>query len=158
MTSSLRSESTYPPEEFERLARWVLDGPGQLAGLRAGLTARLRQAGAQYSGGLTGVADQMVLVASELATNALVHGLPPTAVDLLATDGEFLIDVIDHSPDDAPELSEGRPAGEGGLGLQIATRMALDVGWFTDGPGKHVWARFPRSWSDDRVEGPPAEA
>ncbi|GAA1641101.1 ATP-binding protein [Georgenia ruanii] len=144
MTSRLRSESTYPPEEFERLARWVLDGPKQLAGLRAGLTDRLRQAGAQYSGGLTGVADQMVLVASELATNALVHGLPPTLVDLMATDEEFLLDVVDHAPDDAPELAEERPPGEGGLGLQIATRMAMDVGWFTEGAGKHVWARFPR--------------
>ncbi len=144
MTSSLRSESTYPPEEFERLARWVLDGPNQLSGLRAGLTRSLRGAGAEYSGGLTGVADQMVLVASELATNALVHGLPPTLVDLMATDDEFLLDVIDHAPDEAPELAEGRPIGHGGLGLQIAARMAMDVGWFTEGTGKHVWATFPR--------------
>ncbi|MFH5821457.1 ATP-binding protein [Georgenia sp. AZ-5] len=144
MTSGLQSESTYPPEEFEPVARWVLDAPEQLAGLRAGLTEKLAEAGTHYTDGLTGVADKMVLVATELATNAIVHALPPTVVQLLKTEDEFVLDVVDHTPDEVPELSLGRPAGEGGLGLQIALRMALDVGWFTEGSAKHVWARFER--------------
>jgi hypothetical protein len=31
----------------------------------------------------------------------------------------------------------------GGLGLQLARRLALDVGWYVDGVVKHVWAEFP---------------
>jgi two-component sensor histidine kinase len=85
----------------------------------------------------------MVLVASELATNALRHGTPPTAVRLLRRRDTYLLDVADKDVDAQPYVAAGRPPGHGGFGLQIARRIAVDVGWYTAGATKHVWATFP---------------
>jgi serine/threonine-protein kinase RsbW len=86
---------------------------------------------------------KMVLVATELATNALRHGLPPTVVRLFRVGDEFIIDVADHDPTILPEYADARPPGAGGLGLRLAREFALDIGWFVDDETKHVWARFP---------------
>nr|KEP24004.1 hypothetical protein DA06_00600 [Georgenia sp. SUBG003] len=139
----MQAES-YPPQDYEVAAHWLLDRSEHLSTFRADLTHALRERGAAYSDGLSGVADRMVLVASELATNAIVHALPPTRVRLLEGAEEFVLDVIDHAPEVPPEISEGRELGEGGAGLKIAQRVALEVAWYADGSAKHVWARFPR--------------
>jgi len=134
----------YPPHDYEVVAHWLLDRSEHLSTFRADLTQALRERGAPYSDGLSGVAERMVLVASELATNAIVHALPPTRVRLLEGRDEFVLAVADHPPEVPPEISETRAIGEGGSGLKIARRVALDVAWSSDGPAKHVWARFPR--------------
>ncbi|GAA4415344.1 hypothetical protein GCM10023169_01570 [Georgenia halophila] len=143
MPPGVEIEASRPPQDSELVARWAVEAPDQLSALRADLGRTLRETGAPPSGGLTGVADQMVLVASELATNAILHGLPPTIVQLMTTGEEFVLDVIDHAPSAAPEVATDRAPGEGGLGLQIAKRMAMNVAWFSEGRAKHVWARFP---------------
>ena len=143
MNPGLPTES-YPPEAYDLVAHWLLDRPEHLSSFRADLTHALRDHGASYAGGLTGTADQMVLVASELATNAIVHALPPTRVRLLVGADEFVLDVIDHAPDMPPQIAQDRGIGEGGAGLKIAQRIALEVAWYPDGTAKHVWARFPR--------------
>lgn len=143
MNPGLPTES-YPPEAYDLVAHWLLDRPEHLSSFRADLTQALRDHGASYAGGLTGTADQMVLVASELATNAIVHALPPTRVRLLVGADEFVLDVIDHAPDMPPQIAQDRGIGEGGAGLKIAQRIALEVAWYPDGTAKHVWARFPR--------------
>ncbi|RPF26973.1 ATP-binding protein [Georgenia muralis] len=143
MNPGLPTES-YPPEAYDLVAHWLLDRPAHLSSFRADLTQALRDHGASYAGGLTGTADQMVLVASELATNAIVHALPPTRVRLLVGAEEFVLDVIDHAPDMPPQIAQNREIGEGGAGLKIAQRIALEVAWYPDGTAKHVWARFPR--------------
>jgi serine/threonine-protein kinase RsbW len=135
---------SYPPQDYEVVAHWMLDRSEHLSTFRADLTEALRERGAPCTDGLSGVADRMVLVASELATNAIVHALPPTRVRLLEGTDEFVLDVIDHAPDIAPAIVEDRELGEGGAGLKIAQRVALDVAWYSDGTAKHVWARFPR--------------
>lgn len=135
---------SYPPEAYDVVAHWLLDRPEHLSSFRADLTKALLDHGASYSGGLTGIADQMVLVASELATNAITHALPPTRVQLLVGAEEFVLDVIDHAPDLPPRIAEDRELGAGGAGLKIAQRIALEVAWYPDGTAKHVWARFPR--------------
>lgn len=144
MNPGLPTEA-YPPERFEAVAHWLLDRPEHLSTFREDLTRALRERGASYTGGLTGVADQMVLVASELAANAILHALPPTRVLLLVSDNEFVLDVVDHAPELPPEIAENREIGQGGAGLKIAKRIALDIAWYPDGAAKHVWARFPRA-------------
>jgi serine/threonine-protein kinase RsbW len=134
---------SYPPEHYFVVAHWLLDRPEHLSTFRADLTQALLDQGAS-SGDLTAVADQMVLVASELATNAIRHALPPTRVRLLVGADEFVLDVIDHAPEIPPHIAENRELGEGGAGLKIAQRIALNVAWYADGSAKHVWARFPR--------------
>jgi two-component sensor histidine kinase len=85
----------------------------------------------------------MTVVANELATNALRHGLPPTVVRLLRAGDHLILDVADHDLNAAPEVVDDRPLGEGGLGLQLTQTFAVDIGWYTANRTKHVWASFP---------------
>lgn len=133
---------TRPPADFDQVARWVLDSAGELAGLRGELTLALTGRPAGPTRSLGTVPEKMVLVASELATNALRHGLPPTTVTLLRNGGEFLLDVADRAPETTPVLASGREAGEGGHGLRLTELLAADVGWYTTDATKHVWAVF----------------
>ena len=123
--------------------RWVLDSPAQLRALRASLheaiTGELLEPGTP----LDEVPEKIVLVATELATNALRHGLPPTTVRLGVAGKRFVLDVADHAPDVVPQYSEGRELGKGGLGLQLAKQFALEIGWYAEQNSKHVWAEFP---------------
>jgi serine/threonine-protein kinase RsbW len=90
--------SAQSPPAMTELHKWVLDSPVQLRSLRASLheaiTGRPLPAGAE----LDEVPEKVVLVATELATNALRHGLPPTIVRLGRHDEVFVLDVADHSP------------------------------------------------------------
>ncbi len=91
---------------------------------------------------LEDVPESVVLVASELATNALLHGGGPVTVRLFERAGEYLLDVVDRAPDSAPQIAAARPVGGGGFGLRLASRLADAIGWYPTPNGKHVWARF----------------
>ena len=133
-----------PPEAFVLERAWILDSPEQLSPLRTAIAAAIAGDGGAPPAALDEVAEVMVLIASELATNALKYAYPPTVVRLLRNDtNAFLLDVEDHAPGAAPYLAVGRPEGQGGLGLQIARRLAWDVGWYANGAEKHVWAMLP---------------
>ncbi|GAA2722367.1 ATP-binding protein [Cellulomonas aerilata] len=133
-----------PPRGFVLVREWVIDTTHELSVLRGGLQGELSAIGVPLQE-MHSVANDMVLVASELATNALKHGVPPTIVRLLRERETYLLDVADHDVSTTPRIAGGRAAGEGGFGLQIARRLALDVGWYTTETTKHVWARFPVS-------------
>lgn len=135
--------SSQPPSGFTRVGEWALDTPAGLSGLRAGLFRALTGRAVSGSSGLGSVPDRMVLVASELATNALKHGRPPTTVVLFRDGEECLLVVSDHDPDTVPVLAEPREPGEGGHGLRLAHKLSLEVGWFVAGDRKHIWATFP---------------
>ncbi len=125
-----------PPEGFVPVRTWALDTTAQLSRLRH----ELSEATGGDPGALDPVGERMLLIASELATNALVHGIPPTVVTLLRSAGHLLLDVADHDVDNAPEIAGERPVGMGGFGLQIARRLSQDVGWYAEEDTKHVWA------------------
>jgi len=131
-----------PPSECVELRQWTLGEPGELSGLRRSLHHELSDGGTYGGAELEDVPEKVVLVASELATNALRHGLPPTVVRLLRADRGFILDVVDHDPTVVPDPAEEEPGDEGGRGLRIARRLALDVGWYATPSTKHVWARF----------------
>jgi len=82
-------------------------------------------------------------VATELATNALTHGTPPTRVYLRRTTHTFVLDVADEDPGSVPERAGPRPPGAGGLGLRIVDELVGDLGWYADATTKHVWVEFP---------------
>lgn len=132
-----------PPRAFVEVESWVLDSTAELSGLRAGIQRAM--CGGDHPGEpvLPDVPEKMVLVASELATNALRHAAPPTTVQLARAGSEYLLDVADPEPTSAPVIETGREAGAGGLGLQLAERLSVDVGWYAEGDVKHVWATFP---------------
>ncbi|MFI5935959.1 ATP-binding protein [Actinoplanes sp. NPDC051494] len=125
------------------LQRWVLESAAQLKTLRASLHVVIAGGVLPAETPLDEVPEKMVLVATELATNALRHGLPPTTVRLGRAGDRFVLDVTDHAPQVVPEYSEDRELGLGGLGLQLAKQFSLDLGWYADGDTKHVWAEFP---------------
>ena len=120
------------PRPGNDLGAWTVETTADLRRLRAALHAALRVP--------RQVAAPVVLVASELATNALRHGVPPVVVSLARVKGGHLLDVADGSVDTVPTHSDYRPAGEGGFGLYLVGRLADEVGWYADTECKHVWA------------------
>ncbi|WP_278235695.1 ATP-binding protein [Isoptericola sp. AK164] len=126
------------PDGFREVRSWPLLTIDEIAALRGDLEANLPVA---RGTSLDEVPESVLLVASELATNAIEHGGGPAAVRLLAREGEFLLDVADRTPSCAPQVAED-PSARGGFGLLLAARLADAVGWYATNAGKHVWARF----------------
>ncbi|ASW56865.1 hypothetical protein CIK06_25945 [Plantactinospora sp. KBS50] len=94
--------------------------------------------------GLDEVPERVALVATELATNALRHGLPPTIVRLLSYRDHLVLDVVDHDRNSVPELPDASPGDCGGQGLRLARAFSQDIGWYALDGAKHIWASFPR--------------
>lgn len=132
-----------PPEGFTQTARWVLDSAIELSRLRGELAVELTGGPGDDRAALGTVPEKMVLVASELATNALRHGLPPTTVTLLRNGDEWMLDVADQDPSATPVIAAGREAGEGGHGLRLTEVLSAEMGWYATVEAKHVWACFP---------------
>ncbi|MFJ1542212.1 ATP-binding protein [Micromonospora chalcea] len=133
-----------PPPQATELEQWVLDSPEDLRGLRASLRDALNRHGLVQGEDLDEVPHLVVLVATELASNALRHGRPPTIVTLLTTDDRFLLDVADHDVSSVPELTDISPTDSGGRGLFLAQSVSLDVGWYATDATKNIWAAFSR--------------
>jgi serine/threonine-protein kinase RsbW len=134
-------DSSRPPATFRVVRVWQLASIDELSMLRTSLHEELTGRPLAPDGALDEVPEKIVLVASELATNALRHGRPPTTVHLLTDGDEYIVDVVDQDTSSAPVVAAPRLPGDGGFGLVLAQRLALDVGWFVD-DGKHVWARL----------------
>ncbi|MER5605396.1 ATP-binding protein [Micromonospora tulbaghiae] len=133
-----------PPPQASELERWVLDSPEDLRGLRASLREALNRHGLVQGEDLDEVPHLVVLVATELASNALRHGRPPTIITLLATDDRFMLEVADHDVSTVPELTDISPTDSGGRGLFLAQSVSLDVGWYATEKTKNIWASFSR--------------
>ncbi len=141
----MRRLSTSPPPPWAvELRRWTLCDATELRGLRASLHEELIGTVLPEGAALGEVPELIVLIATELATNALRHGIPPTIVRLLATDDCLVLDVADHDLRALPELADTQPVSAGGRGLQIAQKLSLSVGWYATDTTKNIWATFPR--------------
>jgi anti-sigma regulatory factor (Ser/Thr protein kinase) len=86
--------------------------------------------------------DDMALLTSELATNAVLHGARPIAVTVDARVDRLRVEVKDAAPAMPVELDLG-PEMEHGRGLAIVDALADD--WGAErvaGNGKVVWAEL----------------
>ena len=83
-------------------------------------------------------ADDVVLIAHELAANALVHARSDYLVRLLRRDGCVRIEVDDASAA-PPMAAEPSPSSLGGRGLVLVAGLANAWGWETRDGGKSVW-------------------
>ncbi|MFJ1672014.1 ATP-binding protein [Streptomyces bottropensis] len=92
-----------------------------------------------------GVADDAVLVVSELATNAVRHTLSGSAggwflvVVAFRADGVRL-EVVDQGGDNVPEMCEVVSQDNGGRGLWLVSACAKDWGVKDVPSGRTVWA------------------
>ncbi|MGW3632660.1 ATP-binding protein [Streptomyces sp. NPDC005122] len=87
----------------------------------------------------------VLLCVSELATNALVHGVPPgrhfRVFLRYAGDGGVLRVEVHDSGGGVPRLVDGA-AGEGGRGLLLVAALSDSWGVAERDPGKAVWCEF----------------
>lgn len=92
---------------------------------------------------VTDRSDDVLLCVSELATNALLHGVPPgRGFQLrLALDGVLRVEVHDSGSGEvrAPDIS---PESERGRGLLLLAAVADKWGVGDRNPGKVVWCEF----------------
>lgn len=94
---------------------------------------------------LTRRTDDVLLCVSELATNALLHGVPPGRcfrLDLGLDTAEVLrVEVQDSGPGEirTPDVT---PESERGRGLLLVAALSDDWGVRQREPGKVVWCEF----------------
>jgi len=166
----VRLEIGSDPTEVGRARRWARD---RLAG--CGVAADDEQ-----------LAETVVLLVSELVTNAVVHTGRPAVLSLSLTDGRaaaggsggtagsgggaLRVEVCDGSRT-APVPRHALGEDTGGRGLELVSGLADRWGWQAEGDGKRVWCEFDRvrgatpsdragDRADDRagVRGQPADA
>jgi anti-sigma regulatory factor (Ser/Thr protein kinase) len=83
--------------------------------------------------------DHVLLVVSELVTNAMLHGAAPAVLRLSGTPWRVRVEVADRSP----VLPEPRVAGQdGGWGLHLVSRLAGHWEAVRRDGGKVVWCEL----------------
>jgi serine/threonine-protein kinase RsbW len=131
-----------PPPSAVAVQQWTLADATELQSLRASLRQAIDTQPLTPSGELNDVTERMVLAATELAANALLHARCPAVVRLSRTSKTFVLDVADEDPSFGARDTVERPLAQGGRGLRIVQDMAADAGWHVAGGRKHVWAQF----------------
>jgi anti-sigma regulatory factor (Ser/Thr protein kinase) len=89
--------------------------------------------------------EDLLLVVSELVTNAVVHGAEPIRVTMVRAPERVRIEVTDGAAGASPHGNPRPPRNaETGRGLSVVTRLAVAWGWrAAPGRGKTVWAELP---------------
>lgn len=115
-------------------------------GLQAAGAARRLVAAVLLRWELHALLDVLLLVVSELVTNAVRHGRPPVHLTVSRTPAELRLRVRDAS-----SAEPVHPAGERldleaetGRGVDIVTALADEFGWEQIDGGKVVYASFRR--------------
>lgn len=86
-------------------------------------------------------ADAVRIVASELITNAVIHGEGPITVALHHWPGRLAIDVLDSSSA-APQMGCAEVGDESGRGLELVALLTAKLAWGPCTGGKRVWAEI----------------
>jgi anti-sigma regulatory factor (Ser/Thr protein kinase) len=153
MTSTLETtKSTLWPQAAVPRVRgtawqWQITTLRELSGVRADVRDLLRSAGCDDAGD-DPVSERILLALDELASNGLRHGAEPVRARLVATPGNWLIDISDAAAHQAPAPAVGRDAALGGLGLYLVAELTDRRGWAVIGGRKHVWASVPAQVGD----------
>lgn len=87
------------------------------------------------------VVDDMMLVVSELVTNAVKHGAPPVELTVRSSTEGVTLEVYDAAAGEPTVRTlERLDAPGGGRGLRLVSEVAADWGVHTGPVGKCVWA------------------
>lgn len=97
-----------------------------------------------FDQGFRGDPDVVLLLASELVTNAVRHAATPfeIAVDVRG-DGEVVVAVEDGDVEHQPKIRHPGPEETNGRGLLLVDQLASRWGSDRTGRGKSVWFRIP---------------
>jgi hypothetical protein len=90
----------------------------------------------------TSIAHDILLLVTELATNAVLHGRPPIQLRLRRTAAHIVVEV-DDSATFLPRKLRPTPEDEHGRGLQLVSLLAHRWGTRPTATGKSVWCVFP---------------
>jgi anti-sigma regulatory factor (Ser/Thr protein kinase) len=90
------------------------------------------------------VVDDLLLLVSELVTNAVVHAGSPAVVRLDADIERIKVAVADRDADRAPSIVEPDPLSSSGRGVLLVDRLAARWGVEPQCEGKVVWFELPR--------------
>ncbi|MEV5412689.1 ATP-binding protein [Thermopolyspora sp. NPDC052614] len=89
------------------------------------------------------IADDLVLVISELVTNSIIHGAPEIVLTLHIEGTTLFGAVTDHGPD-LPHLLNPDDHAEHGRGLALVSDLVRTMGWCRASDGsKQVWFTYP---------------
>lgn len=88
--------------------------------------------------------DDLVLSASELATNALLHGAPPVELEVSIRGGTVRVAVADAAPGVVTPRDIGQAATASGRGLTVVASVATRWGVRPTAEGKAVWFEVDR--------------
>jgi signal transduction histidine kinase len=136
-------QSSRLPQGFGELWCQQLASLADLAGLRARMRTSLTGSPIVEHPEREHWSERLVLIADELASNALRHGGSPVATALSRTGDQWLVAVSDASADVPPAPAVGRDPGHGGFGLYIVADLAARHGWCVARGTKTVWAVVP---------------
>ena len=89
--------------------------------------------------------QDVLLMVSEVVTNACMHTTGPLELQLDRTDERLRIEVTDPSPN-PPTPRIPTPGLPGGYGLQVVDRLSRAWGFLPHGDGKVVW--FEMTWPE----------
>lgn len=101
------------------------------------------------------VIDDVLLLVSEVVTNACLHAGGPTELVLNCTDERLRIEVSDGSPVHPHPRPTGDVTLPGGHGLLVLERLALHWGSTPQGQGKTVWLEVASPLHAARERGRP---
>lgn len=89
-------------------------------------------------------AEDVLLVVSELVTNACLHAEGPEELRVGSTGKVLRLEVVDRGSGAPAPRTPHRAARPGGHGMFIVQRLCLDWGVVrnAEGPGKTVWAEL----------------
>lgn len=86
------------------------------------------------------VADDLVLIASELAANAVRHGQPPVLLRLAYLGDRIRLTVSNHGGSPDPRIVVAADDVGHGRGLAMVEQLATATGWEREGDRLDVWA------------------
>jgi anti-sigma regulatory factor (Ser/Thr protein kinase) len=109
----------------------------------AASVARARQFVSGVLDGPQPLVEDVCLVVSELATNAVLHARTPYEVALVVAPEAVRVEVRDGSPRQ-PVSSRAEPEIATGRGLAIVDALSVAWGVQPDSQGKVVWAELSR--------------
>ena len=88
-------------------------------------------------------ADDLLLLVSELVTNACRHGAAPYRLTLEPIGADLRVEVADSGPE-LPTIRPDQPEVPGGFGMRLVGQLASAWGVRTDQGGKTVWLEMAR--------------